>query len=131
MTVDERISTPVDLRCYVVFLTDKRPRFNWHGLKGKVNEVNKILYPEKDLMKEFVTEAGKVGSVLAWKLVKFENRYRINLLRKPEAISEIRRLKEEWKSKGHELVFVTKSSITFCPFPIVLDDLIHSSIGDQ
>jgi len=127
MTMRERKEHSPQLGTYVVLLAQKRPY--WLG-KRMYDEINKILLPRPDLLHEFEAEVKKVGSSTAWKIVHFETRYRFALLGHSGAISEIRRLKQIAR-EGRELVFLTKDSVGYCPYPIVLNDLVNSSIGDQ
>jgi hypothetical protein len=115
--------------------------------KKKVDIDARRLYPNDDLMKEFLveeekyrfilegTEMGRVVGSLekAFNLTHFESRYRRQILSDSESISLIRKIKkahQDSKSWPTGITIVSRWPERY-PIMFVLQSLINSSIGDQ
>jgi len=92
---------------YKVLITRYFP-FWFKGLKKKIDEWLPILAPSKDLLKDFKEEMKRVKNPKsAWIIVKYESRFRRQILHNSKALEEMRRLKRISRQlKGKRVVYL-------------------------
>jgi hypothetical protein len=111
---------------YVV-LIGPVPKWKSVNLK-RYDRFAEILLPDKVLMADFKMEKLKgLNSEKAWNLVKFETRYRRQLLQS-ESIGVMRAIKKA--ARGKTLIYVYPNIYGDCPFYKILDGLLQGPIGD-
>jgi len=129
--------------CRVIVVKGRMP----FRCKKKIDIDARRLYPNDDLMKEFLEEEKKFHFILegtstgrvigslekAFNLTRFESRYRRQILSDSESISLIRRIKkanQDSKSWPMGITIISEWPDRY-PIMFVLQSLINSSIGDQ
>jgi len=92
---------------YKVLVTHHYP-FYIKNLKSKINEYLPILAPNKQLFTDYKEELKRTKDPkLAWNLVQYETRFRMQILRDSKAISELKRIRDIGKQlNGKRVVYL-------------------------
>jgi len=117
---------------YKVLVTRYYP-FYIKNLKKKITEWLPVLAPSRQLLGEFKKELKILKDPkLAWNLVHYDSRFRIEMLRRAEPIAALRRLRGINKQlKGKRVVYLICHETTdeYCHRRI-LKELIEMELGD-
>jgi len=92
---------------YKILITRTYPF--WHkDLNKKIDEWLPILAPSKQLLKDYKEELKRTKDPrIAWSIVKYDKRFRREILRSSEALGEMRRLKRISRQlKGKRVVYL-------------------------
>lgn len=105
--------------------------FPWwiKGVKRRYNLNAPVLAPSRELLQEFNKERKKIGTARAWVLVRYEERFRRELLRQPKALDLMRKLKQI--AKERDVVLICKElTDEYCHRRIVREIMINYDLGD-
>jgi len=108
--------------------------FWFKNLKKKIDEYLPILSPNHQLLAEYREELKRTKDPrLAWNIVKYDKRFRMQILHDSEALGELRRIKRKSKElKGKRIVYLICHEPTdeYCHRRIVKELIENFDLGD-
>ena len=89
-------------------LVMRRFPFYIKNIKKKITEYLPVLSPNEQLLTEYLKELKRTKNPkLAWNLVQYETRFRMQMLRDSKAISELKRIRDIGKQlNGKRVVYL-------------------------
>jgi len=108
--------------------------FWFKNLKKKIDEYLPILSPTHQLLANYREELKRTKDPrLAWNIVKYDKRFRMQILHDSKALGELRRIKRKSKElKGKRIVYLICHEPTdnYCHRRIIKELMKNFDLGD-